>query len=159
MAPTLASLQKLNFIVNLIKTPYGVSAHNACNPAVPDSSNGTANGVTYVNNQNVAPAAQANTGFAIPNGVGAAQSNTTATANPQGKVILKPFTYNGDGGDDVVYNDLYFGPPVSTEATDANSTRPDLIKPSLQELGEILQYIPTSDKENRAKLWLYLGTV
>lgn len=138
--------------------PNGVSAHNACNPAVPDSSNGTANGVTYVNNQNVAPAAQANTGFAIPNGVGAAQSNTTATANPQGKVILKPFTYNGDGGDDVVYNDLYFGPPVSTEATDANSTRPDLIKPSLQELGEILQYIPTSDKENRAKVCLCLGT-
>ena len=136
--------------------PNGVSAHNAGNPAVPDAPNGAANGVTYVNNQNGAPAAQPNTGFAAPNGVGTdPQSNT---ANPQGKVILKPFTYNGDGGDDIVYNDLYFGPSASTEATDTNSMRTDLSKPSLQELGEILQYIPTADKENRAKVCLCLGT-
>ncbi len=137
--------------------PNGVSAHNAGNPAVPDAPNGAANGVTYFNNQNGGAASQPNTGFAAPNGVGTAPQSTTTT-NPQGKVILKPFTYNGDGGDDIVYNDLYFGPPASTEVTDTNSTRPDLSKPSLQELGEILQYIPTADKENRAKVCLCLGT-
>ena len=137
--------------------PNGVASCNADTTYASGATMGYgANGTPYAANHMMPPAGQENAGCAAPSGVlPEPQSNTT---NPKGKVILKPFTFNGDGSDDVVHNDLYFGPSAPPEAIATNIDQSALIKPSLQELGEILQYIPSSQTEHRKKICLCLGT-